>query len=204
MLGWGTRQRGGVSSEVEHVLPTRVLAKFLEAMALRPSPVLIDLGAVVGSNVTFLGERLGCRLTVEDFFSDIERLSKENKLDELHSAVIKRFPQEDASVDGVLCWDLFDYLDKASALAMGKELVRILRPGGALMAFFAATKADGPSQFTRFVVKDDKTLAHRPYASSRPKQPVLTNRDISLLFPGLKVSESFLLLSHTREMLFRK
>lgn len=204
MLGWGTRQRGGVSNEVEHVLPTRVLGKFLEAMALRPAPVLIDLGSVVGSNVTFLGERLGCRLTVEDVFSDIERLAKENKLHDLEGAILKRFPQEDATVDGVLCWDLFDYLDKPSAVALGRELVRILRPGGALMAFFAATKSEGASQFTRFVVKDEKTLAHRPYASSRAKQPVLSNRDISLMFPGLKVSESFLLLSHTREMLFRK
>jgi hypothetical protein len=204
VLGWGTRQRGGVSSEVEHVLPTRVLGKFLEAMSLRYSPVLIDLGAVVGSNVTFLGERLGCKLTVEDFFTDLERLARENKLAELESTVVKRFPQEDASVDGVLCWDLFDYLDKASAQALGRELVRILRPGGALMAFFAATKTEGPPQFTRFVIKDEKTLAHRPYTASRGKQPQLTNRDISLLFPGLKVSDSFLLLSHTREMLFRK
>jgi hypothetical protein len=203
VLGWGARQRGSANAEVEHVLPTRVLGKFLEAMGLRFAPVLIDLGAVVGSNVTFLGERLGCKLTVEDLFADIERLARESESD-LTATLVKRFQQEDATVDGILCWDLFDYLDKASAAALGRELARILRPGGALMGFFATMKVEGQTQYTRFAIKDDKTLAHRPYAGSRPKQPILTNRDIALLFPGLKVSDSFLLLSHTREVLFRK
>ena len=30
------------------------------------------------------------------------------------------------------------------------------------------------------------------------------NRDVAMLFPSLNVSESFLLLAHTREVLFRR
>jgi hypothetical protein len=186
------------------VLPTKVLGRFLDAMALRDSPVLIDLGAVVGSNVTFLGERLGCKLTVEDIFNDLDRSARENKVGELPAFLSRRFPQQDGSVDGILCWDLFDFLDKPAASALGTELVRILRPGGALMAFFSTTKPVGESQYTRFVIKDDKTLAHRTYQANRAKQSIMTNRDIALLFPGLKVSESFLLKSSQREILFRK
>jgi hypothetical protein len=204
VLGWGARQRSGAGAEVEHVLPTKALGRFLEAMALRDGPVLIDLGAVVGTNVTFLGDRLGCRLTVEDVFTDVERTAREGTEGDLPLLFQERFPQPEASVDGILCWDLFDYLEKPAAKTLGEQLTRILRPGGALLAFFAATKTDGEPQYTRFVIKDDKTLAHRPYAATRRKQGVLTNRDIALLFPALKVSDSFLLLSHTREVLFRK
>jgi hypothetical protein len=204
LLGWGARQRGGASAEVEHVLPTKALGRFLEVMALRPAPVLIDLGAVVGSNVTFLGERLGCRLTVEDLFADVERFARDGKINDLAAFFTQRFPQENASVDGILCWDLFDYLEKPASKTLGAQLARILRPGGALMGFFSAVRAEGEAQYTRFVIKDDKTLAHRPYAGSRTKRQVLTNRDIALLFPDLKVNDSFLLLSHTREILFRK
>jgi hypothetical protein len=204
VLGWGVRQRGAAGGETENVLPTKVLGRFLGTMGLRSAPVLIDLGAVVGSNVTFLGERLGCRLTVEDLFGDLERAAREGKAGELPALLARRFPQEDGSVDGILCWDLFDYLDKPAASALAEQLARILRPGGAIMAFFAAMRVEGDPQYTRFVIKDETTLAHRPYAAARGKQAVKTNRDIALLFPTLKVSDSFLLLSHTREVLFRK
>ena len=36
----------------------------------------------------------------------------------------------DASVDGVLCWDVFDYLDKASAVKLAGQLTRLLKPEG--------------------------------------------------------------------------
>lgn len=204
MFGWGARRGGGAGADTEHVLPTKVLGRFLEAMSRHEAPVLVDLGAVVGSNVGFLGERLGCKLLVEDVYSDVERYAREGKSAELAAAFEHRFAHADGSIDGILCWDVFDYMDKGAARALGAHLERMLRPGGALVAFFATVKPEGEPHFTRYVIKDEKTLAHRPYAASRVPQQVLTNRDIQLLFPKLKVSDSFLLLSRTREMLLRK
>ena len=48
------------------VHPTKALARFLNSLSARPQPILIDLGPVVGSNVTFFGEQLGCKIFVED------------------------------------------------------------------------------------------------------------------------------------------
>lgn len=204
MLGWGARQRGVAGDDAERVLPTRVLGPFLQAISLRTAPALIDLGAVVGSNVTFLGEQLGCRLLVEDVFADIERFGAEGRTADLASYFSERFTQADGTVDGILCWNVFDFLEKPAAKALGVELSRILAPGGALMGFFAATPDAGRTQYTRFVIKDEHTLAHRPFGQARAPQAVLSNRDVARLFPDLKVSDSFLLLSHTREILFRK
>ena len=39
-------------------------------------PALLDLGPVVGSNVTFFGEQLGCRIRVEDIATDIDGTSR--------------------------------------------------------------------------------------------------------------------------------
>ena len=47
---------------------------------------------------------------------------------ELPAYLKKRFPQENESVDGILCWDLIDYLDKPAALAASRW--RIKRAAG--------------------------------------------------------------------------
>lgn len=204
MFKWGARPRGSQSDQAERVLPTKVLAKFLAALKHREAPVLLDLGAVVGSNVSFFGERLGCKLFVEDLLAEVERLAKAGRLDRLPAHLETRFPQPDASIDGILCWDVFDYLDRASAKILGRHLARVLAPGGALMGFFATARSDAPPHYTRFAIVDERTLRQRPYPASRGQVDVLQNRDIDLLFPGLRVTESFLLLTRTREILFRK
>ena len=103
---------GGADSPV---YPTKALAKFLASLATRPQPLLLDLGPVIGTNVTFFGEQLGCKILVEDVFKDIDRHAREGKLEELPAFFSKRFTQDAGSVDGILCWDVFDYLDRAAA-----------------------------------------------------------------------------------------
>ena len=70
------------------------------------SPILIDFGPVVGPNVAFFGEQLGCKLFIEDLAADIERHTRAGTRDALPDALSKRFPKGDATVDGVLCWDI--------------------------------------------------------------------------------------------------
>ena len=59
--------------------PTKALRKFLATLTSRESPVLMDLGPVVGSNVTFFGERLGCKIILEDLFADLDRYPKNSE-----------------------------------------------------------------------------------------------------------------------------
>lgn len=184
-------------------VPSKVLPKLLGLLGHRDHPTLLDLGPVIGSNVTFFGERLGCRLIVEDLYSDVERFARDGRMGELPAFLAGRLNHAEQSVDAVLCWDLFDYLDKPSAQALGAALARLVRPGGALFGFFA-TAAATDRHYTRFVVVDDTTFEHRTYPGTRTRQLVLLNRDVAMLFPGLNVSESFLLLAHTREVLFRR
>ena len=53
--------------------PTKALRKFLTTLTSRPNPVLLDLGPVIGANVSFFGEQLGCKILVEDLYADIDR-----------------------------------------------------------------------------------------------------------------------------------
>jgi len=187
--------------EISH--PTKALQKFLACLQSRERPVLVDLGPVVGSNVNFFGEQLGCRIRVEDLASDIEAHLKKEKADELPAFFAKRFTQPPGSVDGILCWDVFDYLDKAAAQTLASALITLLKPDGVLLGFFS-TAEGRQALYTKYVVVDPMHLKYRTYPASRPRQRALLNGDIIRMFGGLRVSDSFLMKSHVREMLFRK
>jgi hypothetical protein len=199
----GDATEGGADSPVH---PTKALSKFLSSLNTRQQPLLLDLGPVVGTNVTFFGEELGCKILVENVFKDIDRHISEGKLEELPAFLAKRFSQEEGSVDGILCWDIFDYLDWKAAQPLARELVRILRPDGAVLAQFSTTesKAAGPPTYTKYIVVDRQTLQYRPYPAVRGRQRPLVNRDIQRMFEPLRIAESFLLKNNLREVLFRK
>jgi hypothetical protein len=188
----------------EPVIASKALQKFIGALSHNQGPVLIDFGPVIGTNVAFFGEHLGCKLYIEDLASEIDKHMRARTRDVLPETLAKRFTMADASVDGVLCWDIFDFLEPAAAKALAREVVRVLRPGGAVMGFFC-TKPIDRVPFTKYeIVEASFSLRHRHHPGSGGPKLVLQNRDIIKMFEGLTVSESFLLKSNTREILLRK
>jgi hypothetical protein len=135
--------------------------------------------------------------------SDIEAHIKKGTIEELPAFFAKRFTQAAGSVDGILCWDVLDYLDRNAALALATALTRLLRTDGALLGLFSTTESR-QSVYTKYVVVDPQHLRYRPYPASRPRQRALLTGDIIRMFKGLRVSDSFLMKSNVREMLFRK
>ena len=192
-----------VTNVPEASYPTKALHKFLSSLQVTDNPLLLDLGPVVGSNVTFFGEHLGCRLRVEDIAKDIDRHVKDGTIDQLPEFLSKRFPQAAGSVDGILCWDVLDYLDRPAAQALATALSSLLRPEGCLLGFFS-TADQREAIYTKYVVVDEATLRYKTYPASRPRQRSLLNGDIIKLFKDLRVTDSFLMKSKVREMLFRK
>lgn len=188
---------------VDAVVPSKALPKFVGALSARESPILVDFGPVIGPNVAFFGEQLGCKLFIEDLAADIDRHTRAGTRDALPEALSKRFPKGDATVDGVLCWDVFDFLERTAAHALAREIVRIVRPGGAVMGFFCNTASERAS-FTKFEIVEETALRHRSHGGVGGPKYVLQNRDIIRMFEGLLVSDSFLLKSNTREILLRK
>jgi hypothetical protein len=188
------------------VQPTKALEKLLHGLGSRPQPLLLDLGPCIGSNVTFFGEEVGCKILVEDLSADIDRHVKEGKLEQLPVFFEGRFPQDSGSIDGILCWDIFDYLDRPAADRLARQLIRVLRPEGMLLAFFSTAdpRSTVHPAYTKHVVVDRTHLQYRPYPGARVKQRPILNRDIQRLFEPLRITENFLLKTNLREVLFRK
>ena len=181
------------------VFPTRALADFLTALRDKTTPVVVDLGPAVGANVTFLGEQLGCKLFVEDVLADLEQPSEENA----DGVSVQPLMHGNESVDGVLCWDVLDYLDPGAGRALSDEVKRVLRPGG-VMLLCHGTEAPSRSGQTKYEMVDEGSLRYRFDGGTRQKQRVLQSREMSKLFEPLTIADSFLLTSRMREMLFRK
>jgi hypothetical protein len=191
------------------VSPTKALGKFVAGLAGREAPVLLDLGPVIGSNVSFFGEHLGCKIVVEDIAKDIDRHVGERRVAELPGFFETRIARHDESIDGILCWDLFDFLDKASAVPLARQLTRCLRPGGLVFAFFNTHEpkqgtTPPPALYTKHVVVDGTSIQPRTYPAARGKQRPLQNRDIQKMFEPLRITHQFLMKNHVREVLFRK
>ncbi len=210
LLKWGSK-RSGVSDRfgsapdprVEPVVPSKALAKLVASLAQREAPILLDFGPVSGPNVAFCGERLGCKLFIEDILSDIDRFLRGKASEDLPTLFERRFTHADGSIDGILCWDLFDFLDKRAAQSLARQIVRLLRPGGSVVGFFCTTGVER-APFTRFEIVDEQHLRHRHQAGIGGRKLSLPNRDIIRMFDGLVVADSFLLKNNIREMVLRK
>ena len=184
---------------------------------------MVDLGPAMGGNVAFLGEQLGCKLFVEDVLANLsiwgplpEPEVEDDGLepdDEARRAELERarqkqtaarvLPRESAAVDGVLCWDVFDFLEDDAAEALASEVTRILKPGGVLFLCHGAD-ARCPSEATQYEIVDDVTLRYRAGPADVPKRRVWQSRAILRMFGALAVSDSFLLTSRLREIVMRK
>jgi hypothetical protein len=209
LFRWGGRKAASPSSAsvpdtavADVVAVSKVLPRFLAALSHQSTPVLLDLGPVVGSNIAFFGDQLSCKIFVEDLFAEVEAQTKQGNR-ALAESLPKRLVQEPGTIDGILCWDLFDYLDKKTSPALAARLTDLLKPGGALYAFFGST----PSQlttYTKFILEPGNKLRQRASPATPVQRHVLLTRDINKMFGGLRVAESVLLKSNTRETLFRK
>lgn len=185
--------------------PSRVLPRFFAALAARPQPFVLDLGPVVGSNLSLVTNRTDGMFRVEDLHADIDRHAASGAMAELPAYLSARLPLKPGSVHGVLAWDVFDFLPRASAEALAGALTRAMAPDAVLFGRFNAALHDGHERhFTRCAIVDEHRLAVRPVPTSAVRQPTLHNRDILRVFRDLRVAETCLLDGYVRELLFRK
>ena len=135
------------------------------------TPSLLDLGPVVGTNVTFFGEQLGCQILVEDIVADIDRHVKDGTRRSAAGVSSPRGSRrQPSSVDGILCWDVFDYLDRPAAQALATALTRMLRPDGALLGVLQHRANRAAQVYTKYIVVDDTTLRTGRIRRSRARQ----------------------------------
>jgi hypothetical protein len=206
LFGWGAGRPAEAAEPVRPVESTAasvVFPRFLGAVSQRPSPVILDLGPAIGANVSFLGERLACKLLIGDLYKELAA-GRDATPDDRKAALVARLTSTvTAPLDAVLCWDVFDFLDRRTAFAVAEFLAGQLAPGGVIHGMFGTLPGDLDS-YTRYVLQSPSTMTCRSEPISPHKRSVLTTRDLATMFAGTKVTESVLLKNQRREILLRK
>lgn len=189
----------------DQLVQTRAVGILVDALRSRESPMLLDLGRVVGDSVAFLTAELGCRLVVADLFADLDERSSagERDADQTGAWVADRIRAEPESVDAILCWDTFEHLTTVEAKILAAKLTRALRPHGVLLLSFSGEWHPQPGYAT-YGILDRSTLRRQFCAGSSRQMRVLTSREVTETFRNLAIVDARLFATRAQEMVFRK
>jgi len=183
------------------------LQQFFLSIEDRENLSLLDFGGASQANVTFI-TNLGHRIYTEDvlrsiddvFGSDPEMQSNPVRVDMFLNQVLD-FPEE--HFDGVLIWDILQFLSPAAAQATVDSLRRILRPHAYLLAFFNANEKVPAVPEYNYRIVDSKTL-HLSQRGIRPPAQFFNNRAIERLFQKYHSIKFFLTRNSLREVIVRR
>lgn len=197
----GTPDDGEVRSR-----PSNALAQFFQGLSSRTHPSVLELGPVCHSTVTLL-TAAGAKLYTEDLLEVVAGQSgKAETPDAEASSAIGLletnllYPEE--SLDGVLAWDMFDYLPEELLQPTSARLHALLKAGGLLLTLFR--KRSGADTGNRYRLLTQHSFAVIPSALALRPQRALQNRAILNLFAAFSSSRTFIGRDNLREVLFVK
>ncbi len=191
----------GAAVQTSHALP-----RLARRLAAQPHARVLDLGSVVGGNLQFFID-LGCKVTADDLLRPVETVlpdpSDRSGVDwKEPSGPRLEYPPD--SFDAVMVWDYFDFLAPADARNFAADLLRVVKPGGIVMAYFTSRETERREPSRRFrIVGPDKIewISHGP---SRTLRHVYQNRDIERMFSGFRIHFAVVLQNGTREILLER
>jgi hypothetical protein len=110
-----------------------------------------------------------------------------------------QYPAE--SFNGVLAWDLFDYMEPQMLARVVGRLHDIMRPGGVVLAIFHSRT---PDRFCRYRILPDQTFDLMPLPPIAQHVHIFQNREMLDLFAKFRTSKTFVGRDQLREGLFLK
>ncbi len=183
------------------------LREFLNGWDKAEGRRVLDLGCTSSFNLNFFTEH-GHGVYNDDLLLEADRPLYRLPSDEgpvFDTAAWLRdnlaFPPD--RFDAVLLWDLVDYMPEALVKPLIARLTEILRPGGAILAYFHTKDAGPEAPFFRYHIHDRETLQLRPGPPYR-LQRIFNNRHVENLFRGYRSIKFFLARDNLREVLASK
>lgn len=203
----GARSKSGArGEEFVSTRPSRGLEEFFTYIRDQSGLTILDLGGATQQNVTFI-TNLGHRLYSEDFLAILHETFGEDVAEQSNAGRIDYFLRQaldypEGHFDGVLVWDVLEYLSPALLTAVVERLHTIVRPKSYLLAFFHADDKLDAAPFYTFRIQDVNALQVAQQGMRRPAQ-LFNNRSLEKLFGRYENVKFFLTRERLREVIIK-
>lgn len=183
--------------------------QFFHALKSEDPLFILDLAPASQANISFITE-MGHRLSSEDILGAMDQSFGEGDFLENQEspAKIQQFldqilPFPESHFDGCMVWDTFQFLTPQLLELFITKLLRVMRPGGVMLAFFSSDEKITRMPVYSYRIQDPKTLLLVPRDTSRPVQ-YFNNRAVERLFNAAQSVKFFLSRDHLREVIIRR
>jgi SAM-dependent methyltransferase len=161
------------------------------------------------ANISFVTD-LGHRISSDDIIGTMEQCFGDGDFMESqqHASNAQRFLDQcltfpDAHFDGALVWDTLQFLSGHVLEQTIAQLLRVMRPGGLILAFFHADEKATKIPLYNYRVQDQKTLLLVPRGGYQRVQ-YYNNRALERMFEQASSLKFFLTRDHLREVIVRR
>jgi len=200
---FASQSNGKVTVETR---PSRGLEEFFKYIRDQSGLTILDLGGATQKNVTFITE-LGHRLYSEDFLAILQETFGTDDTEQSNPGRIEYFLKQtmdypEQHFDGVLIWDVLEYLNPALLNAVVERLHRVVKPKSYMLAFFHSDdKLQGVPSYT-FRIAEVNALEISQQGLRKPAQ-LYNNRSLEKLFGRFESVKFFLTRERLREVIIK-
>ncbi len=181
-----------------------VLASLFEVMDNEHKLVILDLGPARAANLEVLS-RFRCRLLIEDIHEMTPGLgddTADNKAALMHWFNQWAADVNPGSIDVVIAWDIFNYLNPDLCKAFIDLLAPLMKPGAYVYLLVYSQKEMSAQPISFRIISDDRLEYQPPTKATRPS-PRFNQTDLKKFFWQFTVIKSVLLRNGMQEYLFR-
>ena len=182
------------------------LREFWKAIQLSPGLQILDLGSASQANISFITD-LGLKLYTADLLHSLLLTAPAANGDpeaqfefDLNDFFRDNLNYADGQFDGILCWDLFDYVSDPLIKPLIEGLHRCLKPGGIVLSFFHTGQGGQQMPMYQYRIRAEDTLQMTGRGMGR-LQRHFNNRTIENLFRNFASLKFYLSRDSLREVI---
>ena len=186
---------------------SRGLEEFFAYIRGQSGLTILDLGGATQQNVSFVTD-LGHRIYSENFLQILhETFGADGSADQSNPGRIEYFLRQvldypEAHFDGVLIWDVLEYLEPALLAAVVERLRKIVRPRSYMLAFFHSDDKMEAAPVYTFRIQE-VNLLHLTQQGARQPAQLFNNRSLEKLFGCFESVKFFLTRERLREVIVK-
>lgn len=199
---------GTIAGELLTRRASRGLEQFFAYVQDQVGLSILDLSGATQENVNFI-TNLGHKLYSENFLRSLDdTFGASDFTSQANPALIERFLGQtlafsEEQFDGVLAWDVLQYMSAPLVMATLDRLHRVAKPKSYLLAFFHSDEKAQSIPVYGFRIQDAKTLLLEERGMRKPAQ-LFNNRSLEKLFQRFDSVKFFLTREQLREVIIKK